>query len=239
MITPVGGSTRDCVTAEGRSAHGLTRAELLGRAAVSAVGLFAMETTYSARASARTWPGASAYAGEVPTAWFDLALRLVQTTPGFSPPVASRAFGYSGVALYEALAPGIAKHRSFTGVLNGLSRAPLPADAAYHWPTVASSALATILRLLFPTTPASNGTAIDELERRFAANAQATLPFGIYKRSVARGARGLPARSFGSFTAAAEEAAISRLYGGIHFREAIERGLEQGARIGARVTATD
>jgi hypothetical protein len=50
-------------------------------------------------------------------------------------------------------------------------------------------------------------------------------------------ARGLPARSFSSFKQAAEEAAISRLYGGIHFRAAIEHGLEQGACIGRRVNA--
>jgi PAP2 superfamily len=41
-------------------------------------------------------------------------------------------------------------------------------------------------------------------------------------------ARGLAPRRFTSFTRAAEEAALSRLYGGIHFRPAIERGLEQG-----------
>ena len=35
-------------------------------------------------------------------------------------------------------------------------------------------------------------------------------------------------RSFPSFWAAAREAAISRLYGGMHFRAAIERGLDQG-----------
>jgi hypothetical protein len=40
--------------------------------------------------------------------------------------------------------------------------------------------------------------------------------------------RGLPARSFRSFHEGADEAAVSRLYGGIHFRAAIERGLEQG-----------
>ena len=50
-------------------------------------------------------------------------------------------------------------------------------------------------------------------------------------------ARGLPSRSFRSFREAAEEAAISRMYGGIHFRAAIERGLEQGACIGEQVTA--
>jgi membrane-associated phospholipid phosphatase len=48
---------------------------------------------------------------------------------------------------------------------------------------------------------------------------------------------GLPARHFASFWAAAEEAAISRLYGGIHFRSAIERGMDQGSCIGAFAAA--
>jgi membrane-associated phospholipid phosphatase len=48
---------------------------------------------------------------------------------------------------------------------------------------------------------------------------------------------GLPARAFSSFWAAAEEAGISRLYGGIHFRTAIENGLDQGRCIGAFTTA--
>ncbi|HQY43697.1 MAG TPA: vanadium-dependent haloperoxidase [Paracoccaceae bacterium] len=47
---------------------------------------------------------------------------------------------------------------------------------------------------------------------------------------------GLKARSFTSFRAAADEAGISRLYGGIHFRAAIERGLEQGRCIARFVT---
>jgi hypothetical protein len=45
-------------------------------------------------------------------------------------------------------------------------------------------------------------------------------------------ARGLPGRAFASFTDAAHEAALSRLYGGIHFRGAIDRGLEQGSCVG-------
>jgi len=39
-------------------------------------------------------------------------------------------------------------------------------------------------------------------------------------------------RSFPSIEAAADEAGISRLYGGIHFRAAIENGKEQGRRVG-------
>ena len=44
---------------------------------------------------------------------------------------------------------------------------------------------------------------------------------------------GLMARHYGSFWQAADEAAMSRIYGGIHFRAAAERGLEQGRCVGA------
>lgn len=43
---------------------------------------------------------------------------------------------------------------------------------------------------------------------------------------------GLPVRTFNSFLQAASEAAISRLYGGIHFRDAIEEGVWQGKMVG-------
>lgn len=43
---------------------------------------------------------------------------------------------------------------------------------------------------------------------------------------------GLPIRSFSSFNLAADEAAISRMYGGIHYRAAIEVGVKQGRDLG-------
>ncbi len=43
---------------------------------------------------------------------------------------------------------------------------------------------------------------------------------------------GLPVRSFPSFRKAAAEAAVSRLYGGIHYRAAIDNGLVQGIELG-------
>jgi hypothetical protein len=46
---------------------------------------------------------------------------------------------------------------------------------------------------------------------------------------------GLTIRKFNSFNEAANEAAISRLYGGIHYMPAIEYGKETGAAIGKRV----
>jgi hypothetical protein len=43
---------------------------------------------------------------------------------------------------------------------------------------------------------------------------------------------GLTARSFPSFIAASEEAAMSRMYGGIHYRPAVEQGVVEGRALG-------
>ena len=45
-------------------------------------------------------------------------------------------------------------------------------------------------------------------------------------------AYGLPVRSFASFKTAANEAAISRMYGGIHYRTAVDVGVKQGRDLG-------
>ncbi len=48
---------------------------------------------------------------------------------------------------------------------------------------------------------------------------------------------GLPSRSFNSFYEASEEAAISRLYGGIHYMPACINGIAQGKALGAFVVS--
>jgi hypothetical protein len=46
---------------------------------------------------------------------------------------------------------------------------------------------------------------------------------------------GLPMRSYTSFMEASKEAALSRMYGGIHYRAAIEVGQQQGSLVGNKV----
>ena len=46
---------------------------------------------------------------------------------------------------------------------------------------------------------------------------------------------GLPLRSYDSFIGASEEAAVSRLYGGIHYMMAIEEGVAQGQEVGEHI----
>ncbi len=48
---------------------------------------------------------------------------------------------------------------------------------------------------------------------------------------------GMPVRTFNSFKEAAAEAAVSRHYGGIHYRPGIENGVDQGKRVGEHILA--
>jgi hypothetical protein len=165
----------------------MSRRTFLAGASLAAAGLPSLGAR-DGGARVRAAAPASAYGAEVPAAWFELTLDLVRTTPGFSAPVAARAFGYAGVALYEGVVPGIPGRRSLGGRLNGLTRLPCPPGVSYHWPTVANGALAHILRSLFPTTSDSNLEAIDALERRFVTAACGMLPHATCRRSMARGA---------------------------------------------------
>jgi hypothetical protein len=85
-----------------------------------------------------------------------------------------------------------------------LQTPPFPEYTSGH--SVISTAAATVLT--------------DQFGRGFAFDDDTEVPYG------------LPVRSFPSFEAAAAEAAISRLYGGIHYRQAIEEGVRQGRRVG-------
>jgi len=108
---------------------------------------------------------ATAFSSNVATEWFNLDLQLVQQTPGFSPPVASRALAYLGLTLYESVQSGIPSGISLAGQLNELQSLPLTQpDETLHWPTVANAAMATMTRM-FPNASAENKGRIDLLER--------------------------------------------------------------------------
>lgn len=85
-----------------------------------------------------------------------------------------------------------------------LQTPPFPEYPSGH--SVISSAAATVLTQLF----GSRFSFTDDTETEF----------------------GLPARKFNSFWQAANEASISRLYGGIHYRDAIDNGIRQGRAVG-------
>jgi hypothetical protein len=122
----------------------------------------------------------------VATSWFDLALVLVQTTPGFTPPVAARALAYAGVAVYEAVVRGSREYESLDGVLAGLGGLPR-GRRNLHWPTVANEALARIARSMFATTGPANLAAIEDLRSSLADWLRVEAGRQAFRASVQRG----------------------------------------------------
>ncbi|GAB3931879.1 vanadium-dependent haloperoxidase [Larkinella terrae] len=129
-------------------------------------------------------PDAATYPADVVTDWLALQLRITQTTPA-APPVAIRRLAYTGVALYEALVPGMAGYQSIAPQLNGLPALPdVSPGATYHWPTCANAAMATLNRAFYPMTSPANKTAIDSLEAARFALYQKTRPIEELSRSA-------------------------------------------------------
>lgn len=125
---------------------------------------------------------------DVAHGWYTLQLKLIKETPGFSPPVAARALGYTGVTLYETVRPGIPGYQSLAGQLSELEAVPQPAaDAAYHWPAAANSALASITKLLYANATEENAAAIDALYEQNAAAYALEADAAVIERSVEYG----------------------------------------------------
>ncbi len=108
------------------------------------------------------------YSNEVAMAWFNLQLRLISSTPGFSPPVASRALGYSGLTLYESLVNGMPEYQSLVGLLNEFKSVPkIESGKAYQWILSANAAQAFIIKSLYANTSKVNLFKIDSLKGVF------------------------------------------------------------------------
>lgn len=110
-------------------------------------------------------PAADTYAADVATKWADAELGLIKNGTGFAPPVAARAIAYSGVALYEAVAPGMPAYQSLAGQLTGLGALPRPgAGQRYNWAVAANAAAALMAKSLFGNATAAQRVTIDSLE---------------------------------------------------------------------------
>ncbi|MFO0469316.1 MAG: vanadium-dependent haloperoxidase [Bacteroidota bacterium] len=103
----------------------------------------------------------------VATKWFEQFYGLTKVCPGFTPPVAARAFGYAGVALYESVVPGIPTHQSLGAKLKGLPKMPIPnLGQNYYWPACANAAMAYLARNLYANMPNAQLALVNQLEKQ-------------------------------------------------------------------------
>lgn len=113
---------------------------------------------------------ASDYSGDILHDYFGNQLEMIQITEGFSPPVVSRALGYSGLTAYEAAVHGIPDRESFVGVLPQLNFLPEPEiGETLHWGIVTNEAMYNVTISLYSNASSDLMLSLTELRDTYSA----------------------------------------------------------------------
>ena len=101
----------------------------------------------------------------VAQSWYNLMMKLISETPGHTPPIVARSFGYTGVAIYESLVAEMPHYHSLVGQLQGLTSIPRRKYGnSYVSTIIANAALGQIIKSLFKNVSVSNLNRIDSLQ---------------------------------------------------------------------------
>ncbi len=107
------------------------------------------------------------YPGDLAVKWIRLQMSISRTTPGFNPGLATRAFAYSGLSLYESVVEGMPGYKSVASYLIGSPVQPPKGDPGIYFPSSANAAMASIIKSFIPTASAASIARIDSLEAAF------------------------------------------------------------------------
>ena len=111
---------------------------------------------------------ADEYPADVALQWLNLERSMVWTTAGFTPPVVARSFGYTSLALYESVLPGLKQNKSLIQQLDAHPTLPsAEANQEYYWPASANAAMAETMRGMFKNAKGVKLERIDSLETAF------------------------------------------------------------------------
>jgi hypothetical protein len=119
--------------------------------------------------------------------WLEQQLNMFRLplAAGATAPSSDRAFAYAGIALYQAVLPGMPSHRSMEGQLTDFPQMPkTEAGKTYHWAAAANAALAAINRSLFSGASAVNKQLMTDLETSLQAQYGAEADAQTIQRSV-------------------------------------------------------
>jgi PAP2 superfamily len=130
----------------------------------------------------------SALAANIVVEWYRLTLELVRHTATYSPPVASRAFGYMGVALFEATAAQSPTLQSLEGQLNGFAGVPkLDSSLSYDPAMIVHGALSTAVQNLFDNTGPTGQRALEFVGKRLQTEVSNGVAVDVAQRSLEYG----------------------------------------------------
>lgn len=127
-------------------------------------------------------------AGEILRDWYFLMNELVRHTATYSPPVASRNFGYIGITVFEASVDGSDKLISLTGQLPGLDEVPARHDGlVYDETIIINAALSDAITYYFGNTGPTGQRSIKAAQRKWREFAIDGVPQDVVARSEAFG----------------------------------------------------
>lgn len=118
--------------------------------------------------------------------WYKLVLELVRHTATYSPPVAARAFGYLGLASYEALASGTGA-TSLAGQINGLTALPARPEGVYDDSLVLHAVMSEAVATFFGNTGPTGQRAMAAMRDKLGAKLHAGVAQDVATRSAAYG----------------------------------------------------
>ena len=103
---------------------------------------------------------------DVATEWANMTLYITQYTPSNSPTFASRAFGYTGLTMYESIVPGYKEYSTMNNQVTGLTILPtIDTDKEYNWILSLNAGQSEILKNIYVQTSDENIQKIDSLEQ--------------------------------------------------------------------------
>ncbi|WP_440881005.1 vanadium-dependent haloperoxidase [Tenacibaculum sp. C7A-26P2] len=108
------------------------------------------------------------YSSNVVVDWFNLMKKLTTETSGYTPPVAARAFGYTGIALYEGIQLGMIEKNSLSDKLTELNiTINYDNTKLYNWSSVANTILANMMTYFYKNATDVNKKSILKLREQY------------------------------------------------------------------------
>lgn len=131
---------------------------------------------------------ASKYSSDVIDKWITMQIRLERDATGITNVAFVRYYAYSGIAAFEALAPGTELSEVTNGKWNGLTNLPhAEFFKKYYWPASENASLASINRSIFINASPTDKAAIDSLENALNTTYLSTQNADVIARSNAFG----------------------------------------------------
>ncbi len=134
---------------------------------------------------------ARTYEGEFLQDYITLTCKVAQTTDGFFPTQAARAYGYIGVTAYESVVHGIDGSYRLEGQIDGMPEGSIPdpdSNLKYNWAIACNAATAEMMRLMFDLNLSEeNRNEINAMEADNLANLSIGETQDVIDRSIAYG----------------------------------------------------